>query len=265
VLAHANGCSFSPQCTYCYLKSSFWYLQGSEAFTNVDRMVEEAVRWIGKDGLESHVLNTGNLCDSLVFEEARPLAVRLVDAFRQHAAGRPHTLLLVTKGGIRECRPLLDSSPCRNVVVSFSVTNPDAARRYEGGAASVDERMEAASALLAAGWRVRMRIDPMIAGYDHDGIARALATLPPERVTLGTLRADANLLRVMGNGLFSGLEPPDDPKGLARYPWDVRLGLYRPAVSIFREVCPVALCEESEEVWRTLGLDVESMPCNCGE
>lgn len=265
VLAHANGCAFSPQCSYCYLKSSFWYLTRSEAFTNTDRIIEETRRWIGRDGLETNVLNTGNLCDSLAFEEARPLMSRLVDTFRIHAAGRPHTLLLVTKGGPAECQTLLEGAPCPNVVVSFSVTHPDAACRYEGGAASVEERLRAASMLRAAGWRVRMRIDPMITGYDHQEIAELVRALPPERVTLGALRAEPHLLRVMHNGLFGALVPSDDPKGLARYPLKVRLELYGPAVDALRGVCSVALCEESEEVWRALGLDVEAKPCNCGE
>ncbi|MBN1424717.1 hypothetical protein JXA88_09175 [Candidatus Fermentibacteria bacterium] len=265
VLAHANGCAFSPQCSYCYLKSSFWYLPRSEAFTNVARVIDETRRWIARDGLETYVLNTGNLCDSLAFERDRPLMAMLIDTFREFAAGRPHTLLLVTKGGRTECRPLLESSACPNVVVSFSVTNPEAALRQEKGAASVNDRLAAAHALLAAGWRVRMRIDPMIAGYDHRGIADQVGSLPPERVTLGSLRAEPNLLRVMRDGLFVDLKPPEHPRGLARYPLEVRLNLYRPAVAALRAICPVALCEESEEVWRTLGLDVEARPCNCGE
>lgn len=264
VLSHANGCAFAPLCSYCYLKSSFWYLPRPEAFSNVERIIDETVRWIAQDGLESYVLNTGNLSDSLVFEEARPLLRRLVETFRTHAAGRPHTLLLVTKGGLRECEVLRKTAPTPNVIVSFSVTNPIAAGQYEQGAAPVGERIEAGHALREAGWRIRMRIDPMIAGHEHKDVARAVADLRPERVTLGTLRAEPNLLRIMRNGLFSRLLPPDDRKGLARYPLDVRLSLYRPVVETLRSVCPVALCEESEAVWRALGLDVDSMPCNCG-
>src|SRR3989304_3027484 len=81
VLAHANGCTFSPKCSYCFLKSSFWYLEGEQAFTNVADMIREVKTWIGRDNLGSYILNTGNLSDSLGFEKARPLIPRLVQVF----------------------------------------------------------------------------------------------------------------------------------------------------------------------------------------
>src|SRR3989304_5051045 len=79
VLAHANGCTFAPACEYCFLKSSFWYLTEPLAFTNTDKMLAEIKGWIRRDDLESYVLNTGNLSDSLAFETARPLVCALVN------------------------------------------------------------------------------------------------------------------------------------------------------------------------------------------
>ena len=263
VLAHANGCMFSPQCDYCYLKSSFWYLEKQRAFGNIDDMVEEVRAWIAEDGLETYMLNSGNLSDSLSFEEFRPLMGRLIETFRQYAMGRPHTLLLVTKGGMQECETLFATEPCKNVVVSFSVTNPDAARRLERGAATVDDRMEAAAELKRRGWCVRIRIDPMILGYDYRELAERVKQLGPERVTLGTLRAEHNLPRFVNKGLFDELEPPSYEKGLARYPLDKRLALYRQAVDVLEGSCPIGLCEEEASVWDALGLHKEDKPCNC--
>ena len=109
-----------------------------------------------------------------------------------------------------------------------------------------------------------MRIDPMIQGYDYTGIIAAVRGLQPERVTLGTLRAERNLPKFVENGMFHGLVPPSDPKGLARYPVDLRLTIYRQAIEALRDVCPVALCEEVPEVWDALGLDKAAKACNCG-
>lgn len=39
-------------------------------------------KWIATDNLESCVLNTGNLCESLVFEEPRPVMDSLIRLFR---------------------------------------------------------------------------------------------------------------------------------------------------------------------------------------
>lgn len=264
VLAHADGCAFAPPCEYCYLKSSLWHMRRPRVFTNVDRLFREVRRWIARDDLETWVLNAGNLSDSLAFEQSRPLMAQLVAVFREEAAGRPHTLLLVTKGGERECADLLSAQPCPNVIVSFSVNHPAAARRYEKGAATVAERLRAAAALRAAGWRVRIRIDPMIAGYPYATLARRVRAVHPERVTLGTLRAETSLLRFASCEAFRRLEPPLAPRGLARYPLTLRLTLYRPMVRAFRGVCTIGLCEETPDIWTKLGLDPSRPTCNCG-
>ena len=264
VLAHADGCTFSPQCSYCYLKSSFWYLGKPQAFTNENRMIGEIKHWIRKDKLESYVLNMGNLSDSLAFEKHRPLVATLVELFRKEAKGRPHTLLLVTKGGLKEIRALEGVAPCVNVAVSFSVNNPGAARRYEKGAASVESRLKAAAKLKKAGWRLRMRIDPMLAGYDYRQVARAVRRLRPERVTLGSLRAEYNLPKYTEKGLFSGLVRPAGSKTMARYPTNLRLAMYQPCVKMIKGICPIGLCEETPHVWDALGLDKAAKTCNCG-
>jgi DNA repair photolyase len=265
VLTHANGCTFQPQCTYCFLKSSFWYLSKPQAFNNTDRMRKEIMKWLRRDDLESFVLNTGNLSDSLVFENERPLIAELVKLFREEAEakGRKHALLLVTKGGVRDCKPLLETQPCGNVIVSFSVNAPKAARIHEKGAAPVGDRLRAAAQLKSLGWRIRMRIDPMILGFDYRRVAEQVRRLSPERVTLGTLRAERNLPRYVGNGLFKDLEQPADPKSLARYPKDVRLAIYRQATEVLSKDIPLALCEETLDIWNALSLDAQSKKCNC--
>lgn len=264
VLAHADGCAFAPHCEYCYLKSSLWHLRRPTVFTNIDHLLRDVRRWIRRNDLETWFLNAGNLSDSLAFERRRPLMRRLVALFREEACGRPHTLLLVTKGGPEECADLLSAEPCPNVIVSFSVNHAAAARRYEKGAAKVADRLRAATALRTAGWRVRIRIDPMIAGYRYGLLARQVCAVRPERVTLGTLRAEASLLRFASCEAFRRLEPPPSPRGLARYPLPLRLALYRPMVRAFRKVCTIGLCEETPEVWIKLGLDPTTASCNCG-
>ncbi len=263
VLAHANGCTFQPRCSYCYLKSSFWFLKGEQAFTNVGRMKEEVRRWIAKDKLESYVLNTGNLSDSLAFEAVRPLIGDMIETFRVHAAGKPHTLLLVTKGGTKECACLFEREPCANVTVSFSVNSPEAAKALERGAAPVADRFRAARRLKAMGWRVRIRIDPMVLGYSYEATVEKVRALGPERITLGTLRAESNLDRYVGKGLFADLVEQEG-KGLARYPRETRLAIYRVAVDRLRGTAPIGLCEETYDIWDALGLDTASKSCNCG-
>lgn len=267
VLSHANGCGFRPLCRYCYLQASFWYLDRPHVFSNLDDMMAEIRQWIDRDDTESVVLNAGNLSDSLSFEGVRPVAADLVELFRERAEKprRPQTLLLVTKGGRRECRAFLESEPCASIVLSFSVNHPDAAARFEAGAAPPDERLAAAGELLRAGWRVRLRIDPMIRGYDYVPLARQIRDLGPERVTLGTLRAEPSLFKFIPNGVLKDLVPSTDPKGLARYPAGERVALYRSVLEALGDVCTVGLCEETPEVWDAAGLDRTVALCNCAE
>ena len=265
ILAHASGCPFAPQCRYCYLKSSFWNLRNPEAFSNVEKMLEDVRRWIARDDLEAYLLNTGNLSDSLAFEDARPLVGKLVEVFRKHAQGRRHTLLLLTKGGLKECRTLLECEPCDRVVVSFSVNAADAAEEFESGVPSPAERFKAARTLLERGWRVRLRIDPMIAGFDYSETVEEVRRFGPERITMGSLRAEKSLVKFAERGLFDGLAPREGEGPLARYPRETRIAMYRFAVERLRDVAPIGLCEETAEVWDELGLDKDSRCCNCGE
>jgi len=80
------------------------------------------------------VLNAGNLSDSLCFERDRPLVESLVALFRREAeaSGRPHTLLLVTKGGwgtaSRSCAPVLPERDRLVLALATRVLSPVRAR-----------------------------------------------------------------------------------------------------------------------------------------
>ena len=267
-LDHARGCAFSPLCSYCYLKDPYYEGGKTSAATNIDDLLAEVRAWIALDNLETYVVNAGNLSDSLAFESLRPLMGRLAELFRSEAEakGRPHTLLLVTKGGVDECAELLARPACRNVIVSFSVNAEQAQAEHERGAAGTAERLAAAKQCKDAGWRVRIRLDPMIAGCEYREIAEAVAALPPERVTLGTLRADPGLYPCLSETLRAPLVPAPAEKGryaLARYPFDLRLALYRQAADRLRSVCSLGLCEETPDMWKALGFDWRNASCNC--
>ena len=124
--------------------------------------------------------------------------------------------------------------------------------------------LAAARRLKKLGWRVRMRIDPMMLGYDYTWIINEVRKLRPERVTLGALRAECNLPKFAEKGLFKDLERAGDKKSLSRYPLDARMKMYRQAVAVLKGICPIGLCEESPEVWEGLGLDSAAKSCNCG-
>lgn len=264
LFAHADGCGFAPMCSYCYLKSSLSFLSRPVVYDNVDEMERQVINWLKRDKLESYVLNTGNLSDSLSLEKVRPFIGRMIEVFREHAerAGRPHALLLVTKGGTKHIRPLLERPACRNVIVSFSVNSAEAARDHEQGAPTPTSRLKAAKVLMGKGWRVRVRVDPMVRGYDYASIVEQVAAVRPERVTIGALRAEKNLEHRIPHELMDGLVLSRG-EDMRRYPFKERLKMFRPAVARLKKVCGVALCEETPEMWDALALDKEAKRCNC--
>ena len=265
LLSHANGCAFMPQCMYCYLKSSFWFLPKPHVFTNTDDLEKQVRAWIQEDDLEAYVLNSGNMSDSLAFEGSRPIMSRLVSIFAEEAEaqGRPHCLLIVTKGGREQAKGFLFEEPCRNVIVSFSVNAAEAAARFERGAASTAERLAAMRELKERGWRIRVRIDPMIRGFDYRDLIAEVKALRPERVTAGAIRVEPNLKRHGGNPLFDDLVLADADL-FRRYPEKERVEMYRNVSQELLPVCEVGLCEEGDRVWRASGLDPTGKTCNCG-
>lgn len=263
VMDHARGCGFTPWCRYCYLRDGTYDARPT-AFSDVDRLVAEASAWIARDDHEVFLVNAGNLSDSLAFEGARPVAGALVEAFREaERRGAPHTLLFVTKGAAREAAALLSMPPCANVVVSFSVNAGDAARAHERGAPPPSQRLATARRLKDAGWRIRIRMDPMIHGYDYAEVADAVASLSPERVTLGTLRADPPLVPKLPEDLRAPLCPPEVEGTIWRYAPAMREAMYRAAAERLRGVASLGLCEETPAMWDALGFDRANATCNC--
>ncbi|MCC8189747.1 MAG: radical SAM protein [Planctomycetes bacterium] len=263
ILDHARGCNFN--CSYCFLRDSEYGHKERRIFSDTDRLLRELGEWLAQDDLETYMANAGNMADSLTFENERPMWGALIDYMRENAEakGRPHCLLVVTKAGLDMCGAFLEREPCRNIVISFSINMEDAAEEHEPGAATTSERLAAAARLQELGWRVRIRLDPMIKGYDYAPLVESIRAIAPERVTLGTLRADPTLLpEVRDVGIFRELEEPE-PGSIARYPLQERLAMYRPAVERLRDVTSLGLCEETEDVWRELGLDYINKTCNC--
>jgi spore photoproduct lyase len=263
LLDHARGCNFN--CSYCFLRDIEYNRKERRLFSDTDRLRQEIIDWVAKDDLETYLANAGNMTDGLSFEKERPIWGMLIETMREHAEAksRPHTLLVVTKAGLDMCGAFLEHAPCRNVIVSFSINAPDAARDHEPGAAPSADRLAAAKKLRDLGWRVRVRMDPMIAGYDYAAVAREIAAIAPERVTLGTLRADPTLLpEVRDVPIFTLLEEPE-PESIARYPRPNRMEMYTTVTNILRGKTSIGLCEETDDVWAELGLDYENKTCNC--
>ena len=179
------------ECTYCMLQS---YLNrpAITVHTNVEDCLEQLDAYLAAyppDGLVR--LGTGELADSLALEEATGWSERLV----RYVAGQPNAILeLKTKTALVE--PLLDLDHGGRTVVAWSLNPDEIVRREELKTAGLEERLEAAARVQAAGYLVAFHFDPLVhyhgwkAGYQAV-VARLAQAVDPRGVawvSLGGLR-----------------------------------------------------------------------------
>lgn len=186
-------------------------------------------------------------------------------------------LLLLTKSGLDEIKPLLNASHNGHTITSWSITCEEVVAQYEPGNEPIANRLAAAKAAQAAGYdEVRLRLDPMMV-FDgwQDAFARAIEQIyrlgiHPSRFTLGSFRLLGNL-----HGIIKARFPESNILGQPlvndggkrqRYPHNVREELYIHAITCIREhdnQVAIALCKETPEMHQAFRGLVGATKCNC--
>jgi len=265
-LAHANGCPYS--CDYCYLQLTLRYVKKPTVFSNRDNLLRDVGKFLTRE--KPSVLSAGELSDALAFDHVTNLTRDLVPLF---AAQYRHKLLLLTKSA--NVGNLLALDDHRNTIASFTLNAPEDSARFEHGAPGPLERIEAAAKCQAAGYEVRLRIDPVIPidgwkqhyGQLIEEIQRQL-DITGMRFTLGSIRyfrSLPHLARSRGRDTtvfeFASSCEGDDKR--MRMAPERRVEIY----AWFREQIPAAasvtLCKETKGLWQELGWDYNNPKCNC--
>lgn len=154
--SHMLNCLYD--CRYCFLQGMYRsanYL----LFVNYEEFVDEIRQTAAQHTEDSKApwFYSGYDCDSLALEPVTGFAGHFLDAFAQ----LPKAVLeLRTKS--TQVRSLLERKALPNVVVAFSLNPDQVARAVEEGAPSLAKRISAMRKLQDAGWRVGVRIDPVI-------------------------------------------------------------------------------------------------------
>ena len=245
-LVLSNGCPFD--CSYCYLKLTFRGKTKPTLFNNDWTEVQAEL-----DKVEKGVFSTGELADSLAI--IPPLLEKALNYFEQQ---KDKYILLLTKSTNIDI--LKNRKPSPQIIISFSVNSVEAANVYEKGSPDPMKRLEAAKELKELGWRVRIRLDPIIleSGLEHyEPICKAIAELSPEVVTIGTLRQFPGLHRFAKEAPRDGLKKA--PDGRMRYPTQQRIEVYK-QIADWLGFQP-ALCKEATKMWDELGWEFKD--CNC--
>ena len=191
-------------------------------------------------------------------------------------AGTEAVIEARTKSANVDHLPGLDGSDAdparRHLLVTWTLSPPEAVRREEPGTAPLDRRMEAISKVSAAGIRYALRFDPVIPFYWDPGSYRDLlarvkdaAGTAPLRIELGVLRFPPGLVEsVRRESPFSEVlrgEYVRDREGKMRLYRPLRVGIYREAAGMIRESFPetvIELSQEDRSVWEDAGLEPPS-------
>jgi len=274
VLSHANGCLYN--CAYCYLKYTMRNTLLEEqqkpapaVFTNTGEMREQLVKWASETH-EPALINTGELSDSFLDTAYLDMIFKTL-AFDRNFRQR-HTMLFVTKGGENVVEALQPYPALKNFIVSFSVSTN--AALYEMDAPHVLERLEAARVLRERGWRIRLRLDPLVpedlgGSVDPKHIIEMCVKADPERVTLGSLRF---AFRWKFNPMLRKATSESDHCGYngkafkMRVPLSKRIEMYEKVITALR-TCGykewVGFCKETTAIFEHFDLDVNRPICNC--
>jgi DNA repair photolyase len=256
LLAWANGCMYD--CGYCWLKAYHPWPWTEVHVAEKPSLARVLRRFCAKIGV-SQLLNSGELCDSFVAHDYVPFMASVIRQANEEY-GRSHRLLLLTKSA--DPWPLLKNSYQDVIVYSISVNTETVAKQLEHGAPSPNKRAHAAMRIRGAGYEVRVRVDPIIAGSNpaYTGLMERICTFTePSLITLGTLRATPRTYRSLPLVVKTQLTEKT-PWGRG-YPLEARLSFYNELIDVARRYgIPVALCKEPSDVWRRLKLRSK---CNC--
>jgi len=253
----ASNCPYD--CTYCFLQEYIANNAAMKVFTNPGDGLAEIDTVLRAHPQRTFRLGTGELADSLALDSLTDLSRELVPFF----AERSNAILeLKTKSVCID--NLLGLDPKDRVVVAWSVNARTIAEQEEHGAPSLDERAMAARTVQAAGYKVGLHFDPLVAhegwedGY-RDAIETMLRGLDPRRIawiSLGSLRLSPALKLAIrtrpdrGRILTGELVPGADGKDRV---WrGMRVKMYRQMLQWLREVdatMPLYVCMEPASVW----------------
>lgn len=257
-----EGCPLD--CTYCYLQT---YLRNNptlKIFTNTDNMLEEMQQKFSSEPARLFRVCTGELVDSLVWDDLTDLSTDLVPFFaRQQNA----VLELKTKTGLVDNLEAMRSVHAGRTVISWSVNARTISDYDEAYTWSVADRLQAAARVVEAGYRVGFHFDPVVyfEGWQdeyRDLVRQIFGIIDPSRVawiSISTLRYQKAMQTIMQER-FAGSRLMFGDQFLAR---DNKLRYVQPlrfALTSFvwnelkniSSTMPVYMCMESSAAWRNI-------------
>lgn len=247
-----DNCGYA--CSYCSIQSFF---SGREVFFDPDFPRKLAA--LELDPNETHHIGTGQSSDSLMWGNSHGALEALTAFAREH----PNVILeLKTKSA--NVGWLLANPVPRNLLCTWSVNPPTVIAHEERGAATLEQRLEAARKVADKGLLVGFHFHPMV-HYDRwredytQVIERIQALFSPESVVLlsfGALTYTKSVIkriRALGQPSQVLKMPFAEANGKLSYPRELKQELFRHAYHAFspqwREQVFCYLCMEDHSLW----------------
>ena len=256
-----EGCPMD--CTYCYLQSYLSRNPTIKIYVNTNEMIDAIRVRAEREPNRLFRVGTGEVIDSLVYDELTDLSLSLVPFF-----GSRENLLLELKTKSNTVRNLLtipESVHQRRTVVSWSVNAKTVTEKDEAKTASLEERIAAAAEVVGAGYRVGFHFDPLVhfPGWEdeyRDTVQRIFREIDPKAVawvSLSSLRYQPEMQEMMTRR-FPNSRLPFGEQFLAndqklRYVQPIRFQMLSFLKSVLKAESPelpVYMCMESAAAWR---------------
>ncbi len=250
-LSYENNCPFN--CLYCYLRE--YYGHGAFIFyVNIEDMFAEL------DGFKKKgaMISCGIVNDSLVMDSITGITKDLIEYFKTR---EDITLEIRTKS--KNIGNLIEAGGAENIITSFTFSPQEIIEKYELGTASLEERVDAAVKLQQAGFKIGLRIDPMInvencsEKYDEmaEKIFEKLDKNMIANIGIGTLRYRKGLKQLVTRETKTDLfysEIITGIDGKERYFKSIRLEMYKNIVRKIKEYgeFEIYLGMEPDYVWQ---------------
>ncbi len=270
----ALGTQCPYDCSYCYLQLTYRITPYPRIYLNLDKLFRELKSFASKSKI-TRILNAGELSDPLALDDSIELIPEVIKEILKY----PNLeLLLLTKSSNVGHLPNIDDSQ-RRIIISASLTSPFNQSRFEYGTATINQRIEALQKAKQKGYRIRVRIDPIISSfpgweeqYEMGLIKIMSSSIKPEVITLGQPRFYPPLLRIAVKRFPEEIEFWNSMKAQTkdhriRASNLERLQAYDAIVNMihdyYGEKTPfIAFCKEDPDIVKALQLPIRRS-CNC--
>jgi len=282
------GCSFA--CHYCYLEKTLRYpnLMFPTHFTNYDKMIHDIEKTLNKKKY-SILFNMGELADSRAWDHLTEFSKMIVPFIANTKNG--YLYMLSKSGNYKNFIGLehRDKQGRTRIIQVASVNAPIVCGLIEEKTASLEDRIYAMRKLQEDGYKIRYRIDPimpfgelfyngLIMEYENfrktaemyePTLDIIFSMTHPELITLGTYRPYPGLQHYLSkrfpNSHVLGIKTykEGDKKHIDKrfririYTW------FKMEIQRRSSQTKVALCKESSEIWKAVGLGFKPLRCSC--